>query len=164
MGRVNSDFVTYSLPFSMAATPLASYAFDIFGRKVPITLSFIATAVLFAIIPYTAPDIDNLMIVRCLIAVTTAPLLCHPLIPDYVKAKSRGKAVALAGVGIVIGEILGLGVIFNLIKDLEYSVAFGIVAFLVVLFGVFFWVATKDPDIDLMRKRQIERLTVIERS
>jgi hypothetical protein len=39
--------------------------------------------------------------------------MAHPLIPDYVVRKSRGKAVALTGVGLVLGEVFSMGILFK---------------------------------------------------
>ena len=46
--------------------------------------------------------------------------IAHPLIPDYVVKKHRGKAVALSGCGVVIGEVFSKGVLFNFTKSMTF--------------------------------------------
>lgn len=44
----------------------------------------------------------------------------HPLINDYVRKSSRGKAVALNGCGVVIGELFTMGILLNFTKEMTY--------------------------------------------
>ena len=44
----------------------------------------------------------------------------HPLINDYVRKDSRGRAVALNGCGVVIGELFTMGILLNFTKNLNY--------------------------------------------
>ena len=76
-----------------------------------------------------------------------APPTAHPLIPDYIKRASRGKAIALNGVGIVVGEVFSMGVLFNLTKDMDYKHAFKVAGGLLFAFSIFFLFAVKDPKI-----------------
>lgn len=71
----------------------------------------------------------------------------HPLIPDYIKRSSRGKAIALNGVGIVVGEVFSMGILFNLTKSMKYEDAFKVAGGLLFAFSFFFLIAVKDPKI-----------------
>jgi sugar phosphate permease len=75
----------------------------------------------------------------------SAPL-AHPLIADYVKRSSRGKAIALAGVGIVMGEVFSMGVLFNLTKSMNYYDAFAFTACIIFCFSMFFLYAIEEPN------------------
>ena len=131
----------------MVMTVISSYLYELLGRKITIFASFFTTAIVYFFIPYTAPDVDKLIILRCLIGVTMAAPLSHPLIPDYVRRSSRGKAVALQGIGLVIGEVLAMGVLFNLTKHLSYKEAFSIASGLILFFSIVLLCGVKDPDI-----------------
>ena len=87
---MTSDLTIYSIPFSMITTFLVSYLFEIWGRRITIVLSYILTAGVYFILPYSAPDYGMLMLMRCLIAITMSAPIAHPLIADYVKRSSRG--------------------------------------------------------------------------
>ena len=86
----------------------------------------------------------------------SAPL-AHPLIPDYVKRSSRGKAIALSGLGFVMGEVLSMGVLFNVTKSMSYQSAFTVAALVLGVFAFFFLFAIKEPDMDTLRSRAFSR-------
>jgi len=88
-----------------------------------------------------------LVLARCVLGVTMAAPISHPLIPDYVKRSSRGKAVALCGVGAVMGEVFSMGVLFNLTKSMSFKDAFKVAAGLIFMFSLYFLVFVKDPKI-----------------
>ena len=80
----------------------------------------------------------------------SAPL-ANPLVPDYVKRSSRGRAIALNGIGFVIGEVFSMGVLFNLTKSMDYRQAFLIAAGIIFAFAVFLLISVKDPDMNTLR-------------
>ena len=135
----------------MISTFFVSYLYELVGRKLTIFASFITTAALFVYLPYTAPDINKLIAARCAIGVTMSAPLANPLVPDYVKRSSRGRAVALNGIGFVIGEVFAMGVLFNLTKSMNYKDAFAITAGVIMVFSFFFLIAIKDPNMDNLR-------------
>lgn len=145
-------------------TFLNSYLFEIVGRKVTIFLSFLLTACLYFLVPYTAPDINLLIAARCMIGVTMAAPLAHPLIADYVKRNSRGKAIALSGLGIVLGEVFSMGVIFNMTKSMNYFDAFTITAAIIFVFSLFFLYAVEDPKLDEIRNQSESRYTQVNKN
>ena len=76
----------------------------------------------------------------------------HPLIPDYVIKKSRGKAIALMGVGVVFGEVFSMGVLFNLTKSMTFDNAFLIAGLFIIGLSAVYLSIIKDPDMKLLRK------------
>jgi sugar phosphate permease len=77
--------------------------------------------------------------------------ISHPLIPDYVKRNSRGAAIAISGVGLVFGEVLSMGILFNLTKNMSFYSAFAIAALLIFMFSILFLFIIKDPDFEMIR-------------
>lgn len=112
IGQVTSDLTIYSLPFSMITTFFVSYIYEILGRKLTLFISFFLTSIVFYALPYTAPNYNYLIVARCLIGVTMSAPLSHPLIADYIHKRSRGKAIALSGMGFVFGEVFAMGILF----------------------------------------------------
>lgn len=51
IGRTSSDILFYATIASLFAAVLCGYCFDIFGRKIPIALSFFLLVVLIWILP-----------------------------------------------------------------------------------------------------------------
>lgn len=107
-----AELTIYSLPVSMVTTFFISYIFEILGRKTTLFLSFFLTAIVLFMFPRTAPHYNYLILARCMIAMTMSGPIQHPLVADYVVKKTRGKAVALTGVGLVGGEVTAMGVLF----------------------------------------------------
>ena len=151
IGTLTSQLTTYSLPFSIVMTFFVSYLFEIIGRRLTIFFSYLLTAGIFFLIPYTAPSFNWLLTLRVLIGVTMAAPISHPLIPDYVKRNSRGAAIAIAGVGFVFGEVISMGILFNLTKNMSYFSAFAIVATVILMFSILFFFIIVDPDFDNIR-------------
>ena len=160
IGTVSSNLVVYSIPFTMLALYFVSYAFEFLGRRLTIFFSFITTAALFCLIPRMAPSYSWLMVVRCLIAITMAGPLSHPLIPDYVHKSSRGKAVALTAIGTVFGEILAICIFkVNIFFEMTFFDSFTASALLIALLAVYYYLSIKDPDLKKLHKN-LEQLSI----
>jgi len=54
------------------------------------------------------------------IAFASIAALCLPLVTDYVRKSSRGKATAFQSVGIVLGDLITFGVLLTVTKNLSY--------------------------------------------
>lgn len=157
VGKLTSDLTMYSIPFSMVTTAFVSYLYEIWGRRTTLVVSYLLTALIYFAIPYSAPDYSALMFLRCLIAITMSAPIAHPLVADYVKRTSRGTAVALAGVGIVLGEVFSMGILFNLTKSMSYTKAFAIAASLILMFTFVFAFTIREPDFLRMREQKGSR-------
>ena len=57
---------------------------------------------------------------RLAIAITFAAPIANPLINDYVVKSYRGRAIALNGIGLIVGELFAMGVLLNLTSDMDY--------------------------------------------
>lgn len=110
VGSVISNLTGYSIPFTMIALCFVSYAFELLGRRMTLFISFFLSSIFFAMIPRTAPSYSWLMTIRCLLAITMAAPMAHPLVADFVHVSSRGKMVVFCGVGIILGEIIAISV------------------------------------------------------
>lgn len=130
----------------MIMTFFTSYTYELFGRKWTIFLSYLSTAIVMFLIPYTAPSWTYLVIARCAMGLTMAAPISNPLIPDYIKRSSRGQAVAMAGIGFVFGEVFAMGVLFNITKKMSFKNAFAITAGIITLFGICFLFTVREPD------------------
>lgn len=157
IGQLTSNLTVYSLPFSMFMTFVTSYVYELMGRRLTIFASFFATALVYIAIPYSSPNVHILLFLRILIGITMAAPIAHPLIPDYIKRSSRGKAVALSGVGLVLGEVFSIGILFNVTKSMDYFGAFKVAAAVIALFAFYFLFAIKDPDLNKLRSKQNSR-------
>lgn len=152
IGATASALTIYSLPFSLLTTLGVGYAFEILGRKWTLFLSFASTAAIYLVLPYTAPSYGLLVLARCAIGVTMAAPISHPLVADYVHKRSQGKAVALQGLGLVAGEVVAMGVLFNLTRKMTFHGAFAVGSVVVCAFALLFLVIIRDPNLKNLRR------------
>lgn len=85
--------------------------------------------------------------------------ISHPLIPDYIVKKSRGKAIALMGVGVVFGEVFSMGVLFNLTKSMSFENAFLLSGLFILALSFVYLLIIKDPDMKNLRRGINEKMT-----
>jgi sugar phosphate permease len=79
--------------------------------------------------------------------------IAHPLINDYVRKNSRGKAIALNGLGQVFGDVLAMGGLLNVSRSMTYGAAFALTAAIIVGWAVFFFIFVKDPSLERIAAR-----------
>jgi MFS family permease len=135
----------------MLFTCVTSYVYELMGRKWTIFLSFVSSAAIMVAFPYSSPDMGALLTLRCILGITMCAPMAHPLIPDYIKRNSRGKAIAVSGVGLVLGEVFSIGVLFNQTKTMTYYNAFLVAGAVVALLGIFLFLVIKDPNLKKIR-------------
>ena len=153
IGQKTSWLTIYSLPFSLITTPFISFSFELLGRKATLTMSYLLTAALFFFIPYSSPSFAYLAMLRCMIGVSMAAPLAHPLINDYVRKGSRGKAIALNGLGQVFGDVFAMAVLLNISKYMTYHQSFMMAAIIIFMFGIFLYIFVENPNIDKFADR-----------
>lgn len=86
----------FSMPIQMFAVIAMGYIYDLFGRRISIFVNLFLQSLCFFCIPLGAPNVYPLVqIMRTTQLLTNACTVVHPLINDYVKSESRGKANAL---------------------------------------------------------------------
>jgi MFS family permease len=136
----------------MIGTFFVGYVYDIIGRRITLFMSFVISSILLYFIPHTAPVIfPNLLVLRMAIAASLVAPIASPLIGDYLPKESIGKGAALVGVGFIIGEILSMGVLFNITKKMTPNEAFLTVAIIGVVIAFLFLFIVREP---LLRKRE----------
>lgn len=153
IGMKISNLVVYSIPFTIVTIMFTSYAFEILGRRWTLFMSFMLTSLIYFWMPRAAPNYNTLMILRCLIAITMAAPLSHPLVADYVHVNSRGKMIALCGMGIVMGEIMAIS-IFKLQTVLEqnFYASFDQLSIIIFVFSIYFLYVLKDPTLPQLQR------------
>ena len=145
-GKITGELISYSLPGAMIATFFIGYIYDILGRRWTLFLSFATTSVLVFFVPYTSPVVwPNLFLIRMAISIATVPPICSPLLADYVQSDALGKGAALIGIGFILGEILSMGVLFNITKHMNAYDAFMVVAIIGFCCASMFLLIVKEP-------------------
>ena len=156
IGRVTSRLMFVAMCASTLGLIGAGYLYDIFGRKMPIVIYFCSIAIGLYSFPRTAPSIPLLVLVRSILQALNGICLSHPLINDYVKKESRGKAIAMAGFGVMTGEAFGMAVLFEYSKDMEPKRAFFETSLIILAMTVPFLFIVKDPVLKSKSHRRSE--------
>mmetsp|Transcript_37894 Transcript_37894/g.27895 ORF Transcript_37894/g.27895 Transcript_37894/m.27895 type:complete len:115 (+) Transcript_37894:408-752(+) len=80
-----------------------------------------ATAILC---PLTAPSIYPwYFLVRMVGGCAIFGIMGNPMIVDYIKKESRGKAYAIQSLAVMVGSYVGIGILFNATKGLPVDIA-----------------------------------------
>lgn len=154
LGTISSTLVLVSYPGAIIGTLSAGYFYDILGRRITLFTSFFLGSILVFCIPYTAPNVfPTLMIVRVLIQLSLSAPAANPLLADYVHKDSIGKAAVFIALGFIIGEVLSMGVLFNVTADFSRESAFLIVACVGAVFSMSFLFLVKEPQ---LRSNEVE--------
>jgi len=132
----------------MVGTFFAGYLFDIMGRRLTLFLAFFTSSCFLLTVPYTSPSVYPwLLIVRILFTICISAPSSNPLLADYVHREAIGKAAAFIGLGFVIGEVLSMGVLFNITKHFTPEYAFLTAAATGTVFSVGFIFLVKEPQL-----------------
>ena len=133
----------------MAFTAVAGYIYDIFLRKVTIFTAAIVASFFLLLCPHTAPSLFWLTFVRAAIQMALATIGSHPLIMDYVKKESRGKAAALQNLGNLLGETFAMSVLFSISKQegVSQNEAFTIASVIVGVLSLVILFIVRNPTI-----------------
>jgi MFS family permease len=76
-------------------TLLVGYVYDLVGRRVTVIGTIMPAGVIVMLMPYAAPSITLLILLRLGLVVGTSALSSNPFVNDYVKKETRGRAIAI---------------------------------------------------------------------
>ena len=137
----------WSFPFAMVGVFVSGYVYDIIGRKWTLFVSFTMASFFIFLIPHTAPHLFSLFLVRILFQICLTGPVSSPLLADYIHKDALGKASALIGMGFVVGEVLAMGILFNLTASMSHNAAFLLVAVVGVGVASVFLFIVKEPQL-----------------
>lgn len=130
----------------MIGTILIGYIYDIFGRKVTIVSTILLGALTIFLVPLASPHVYPwLVILRIMISLSYLAPNCQPLINDYVKKESRGRASSFEQFGMIFGQLFTFLVVIELVKGMSQQTAFTTVSLMILGLGLVFLVIVKEP-------------------
>jgi len=155
VGAVSSTILFWSIFISMLLAPLFGYSYDLLGRRFTLGMAFVLLSGGLFFVPYCSPSIAWLGVSRLIIMIGYTIVICHPLILDFVKKDSRGKATAFQVLGNVMGEIFAIAVLLNLTVTMKPENAFALTATCVFITGVMTLLLIQEP---LVKKKKKSKL------
>lgn len=154
MGKVSGLLVFASLPGAIIGTMFIGYIYDIVGRRLTLFSSFFIGSGLIALVPWTSPSVVPwLLVVRCAIQLTFCAPVSSPLPADYIHAGHIGKGVSMNAIGIVLGEVVSMGVLFRVTENMPPWLSFATCGAIGLFFSIFFLFMVKEPVIREGEKR-----------
>ena len=147
MGMATNNLLFYTIPIGMLTTIFLGQVFDVFGRRKTLLCSNLLAAIMMFLVPYTAPSYWRLVIVRAGIQVSVQGANCMPLVTDYVKKSSRGKATAFLAYGLVLGYLITFGILMNITKFMNREHGFLFIALVIVALSFMVGTFVKEPDL-----------------
>lgn len=103
---------------------------------------------MFFLIPIPAPNVFPwLYILRGLIAVLIIGLTSNPLTADYVEKNTRGRANALVQISGLFGGVIGLVLLFTVVKFLSLGEQFQLIGFVHWVAAIVTFFMIKEPRI-----------------
>jgi len=156
IGYVSGVLIFASLPGAIIGTFFIGFVFDILGRKMTLFVSFFLGSLLLAAIPWTAPKLyEGLLVVRILLQLCFCAPVSSPLPADYIHREYIGMGTSMQGIGLVIGEVISMGVLFRLTVDLNPVYGFAIAGGLGLFFSFCFLFMVKEPQLRSNNKQSI---------
>lgn len=144
-------------PGAILGSIFIGYAFDIFGRRLTIAFSLYASSILIAIVPWTSPNIFPwLVVIRITIQLFQCAQVTHPLSVDYIEGDSIGRGYLLTGLGVILGEMICLGVLFKITIEFDPTISFAIAGVSGIVFTTFLMFMIKEPD-GKIKKRVVKK-------
>ena len=135
-----SNIELYYIIAGMISAPVFGYLYEMTTRKFVLACSLIALAVCLGITFFVDSDKKPGLSTAASVLTSTFmyALMGNPLIMDYIKKYSRGRASALQEMGRLIGELIGFFVIFGIYRSGgDVGGAFLVISIIVFCVGVF---------------------------
>ena len=143
----NSFIIFWQSLLALCFLPFAGYIYELAGRRIVLVTCLFGSVALFVILPFTAPNYPLLVLVKSLTYVFGTTVDAHPLIPDYVKSESRGRAVAMALLGTITGEVFAMTVFIGMTINMGLDQSFLFVAFICAAFTCVIPFIVREPKI-----------------
>ena len=160
----NSTIISFSLIISTALAVFMGVVYDYYGRRFTILWNMAIMVLCVGLLPFMSYTYGLIVLNRIIFSIVTHFLYATPLVPDYLKADSRAKAIAnLQSIGYFVGEFFATVVIMTLTTTgggWDYRVSYPFTAFIILIFTVLCYFYVREPDhtdIETNRKSFIER-------
>lgn len=142
-----------SIPFVL----MCGLIYDLFGRMKTVAAMFIMGAVCTVLIPVVSPNVASFIFLRVLLQCTIVPILMNPFINDYVKVRNRGQAMGMQQMGLTVGNLLSIAVLYTVTQLIGPYFGFALMGGLQILWVsiIYFGKMIQEPQV--MTDREARR-------
>ena len=129
-----------------------TFIYEMVGRRIPIWYSMLATNALIFMMPRVAPDFTVLLILRAIVGLNNTLIVAAPLISDYVKLESRGRAVAINTLFIGLSQIFATQLLVPMTQSMNFNQAFTFSSALMMAITIPVLLMIREPSKKLTKK------------
>lgn len=157
IGRVNAEILFYANIIPLMLCPMFGYIYDIFGRRVPIYTAIFGSIICMSLMPQVAPNLNLLILIRTIQSTFCVLIISNPLIADYIKKDSRGKAIALVATGMGLGEAFSMTVLFGLSAALPLNQSYQFASAVLITMSLASLFMLREPELKMNKRKEIVR-------
>lgn len=132
LGKATAVVIIWAALLPLILTPFLTYLFETVGRRIPVSYALLSSNVLFWVMPKVAPNFTLLCVIRAFIGLNNTILIGAPLISDYIKQESRGKAVALSALFLGLSQVFATQFLIPFTAKMTYDESFGYTALILL--------------------------------
>lgn len=150
-GRAAGQVLFYAYLISTLVTPFLGYVYDLVGRFWFMIPACFALTFFLSIVPFSAPIFWVLCMIRAVMSIIINVVHVSPLLVDYVKSESRGLAMALGALGLVLGELVMVGM-FSMTRKMEMHAQFYVPALILAVISISLIFLVREPKLKELKE------------
>ena len=156
LGKATALVVVWSQILPLVLTPFLTYVYETVGRRIPLTYALLSTNLLVWLLPKVAPNFTYLCILRSIIGLNNTLIIGAPLISDYVKQESRGRAVAINTMAIGLSQVFATQFLIPITFHMSYEQSFGVSALMMMCLALpaVFMIREPTPKVSAVSSQQ----------
>lgn len=150
-GRAAGQVLFYAYLISTIVTPFLGYVYDLVGRFWFMIPACFALTFFLSIVPFSSPHFWILCSVRAVMSIIINVVHVSPLLVDYVKSESRGLAMALGAMGLVLGELVMVGM-FSITRKMDMQAQFYVPAIILAAIASSLIFLVREPKLKQLKE------------
>ena len=124
LGKATALTLMWAALLPLILTPFMTFVYEGIGRRIPVTYSLLSTNLLICLMPRVAPSLTMLCALRAIVGLNNTLTMAAPLISDYIKKESRGRAVTLNTLFIGLSQIFATQLLVPITQTMTFGQAF----------------------------------------
>ena len=154
LGRATAKTLIWSQLLPIMVTPFTTFVYELMGRRIPITYALICTNVLVFLMPKVAPSLALFCALRAIIGMNNTLMMANPLISDYVKRESRGRAVAINTMFLGLSQFVSSQFFVPISKMMTFDGSFAFIGSTMLCLSIPVMFMIREPSIRRKNKDQ----------
>ena len=121
LGKATALTLIWASLLPLIMTPFMTFVYEGIGRRIPVTYSLLTTNILIWMMPKVAPNLTILCALRAVVGFNNTLTMAAPLISDYIKKESRGRAVTMNTLAIGLSQIFATQFLVPLTQEMTFD-------------------------------------------